>query len=71
MKIIKFSIFTAKIASEKGTFMQSVDIKADNIENALAIGKQYAEDIGGEVWEVRKSYKPCIETSTKTITIDI
>lgn len=71
MKIIKFNVFTVKIASENGTFMQSVDIKADNIENALAIGKQYAEDIGGEVWEICKSFRPCIETSTKTITIDI
>lgn len=71
MKIVKFNIFTVKIASEIGTFMQSVDIKADNIESAFAIGKKYAENIGGEVWEICKSSKPFIEALSNTISVDI
>lgn len=70
MKIIKFNIFTVKIASEKGTFMQSVDIKADNIESALAVAKQFAANIGGEVWEICKS-RLCIEALSDTISVDI
>lgn len=71
MKLIKYNSFEVTISSEKGNFIQEIDIKASSIEEALAVGEQFAESVEGEVSGIIKSYKTHIEPSTRTITINI
>lgn len=71
MKLLYYTTFTADISSSKGNFMQEINVKAKDIDEALAISKQFAETLGGEVSRVAKSYFTCIEPSTKTITIEV
>ena len=72
MKLRTYITFTVNISSPlSGAFMQEIYVKAENINKALEIANQYAENISGEVSKIQKSYYECIEASTKTITIEV
>ena len=71
MKLIDYTTYSITISSHKGNYLQEIYVKANSMDEALAIGKQYAEDMNEEVSEVKKFYYKCIEPSTKTITIEI
>lgn len=71
MKLLTYTTFIVEISSHRGTLMKEIYVKAENINKALEIGNQCAENIGGEVSKIRKSYYECIESSTKTITIEV
>lgn len=69
MKLLNFNLFKATITSSKGNFIREVNIKAEDMEEALAIAKEAAGDL--EVGSVSKTYYTNIESATKHITIDI
>ena len=70
-KLIDYTTYSITISSHKGNYIQGIYVKANSMDEALAIGKQYAESVEGEISEVKKFYYKCIEQSTKTITINI
>jgi hypothetical protein len=71
MKLLHYTTFKVTVSSAKGSLMQEIIVKANTFEDALNIGNQYAESLGGEVSGVKKSYYTCVEQSTKTITVDL
>lgn len=71
MKLINYRTFKATISSQLGNFMQEIYMQADNIDEAVAIGKEFAESIGGELSGITRSYMTCVKSSTKTITVEV
>lgn len=71
MKLLTYTTFIVEISSHKGTLIKEIYVKAESINKALEIGNQCAENIGGEVSKILKSYYECVESSTKTITITV
>lgn len=69
MKLLNFNLFKATVTSPKGNFIREINIKADNIEEALVIAKEVAGD--SEVGSISKTYYTNIEAATKHITIDL
>ncbi len=69
--MITITLFNISISSYTGQFMQEITVEADDINKALEIGNEFAEHIDGEVSSITKSYKTCVKSSTKTITIEV
>ncbi len=70
MKLRKFNVYHAMFHHrDKG--VDSVDIKANSFEEALTMAQDYcALKNLGKLTELRENGK-CIESTTRTITIDI
>ncbi len=71
MKLTNTTLFNVTINSHTGRLIQEIIVEAENIQKALDIANQFAEDMDGEVGKINKSYFTCIKSTTKTITIEV